>query len=799
MGNFAYGVAIAVYAYQHGGATAVGVVTAIRQVIAALIAPFAASLADRFPRERVMLGSDLGRLVSVGATAALVVAHSPSLIVYVVADDHDDPRHDLPSGRVGADAAARALARGADGGERLVEHLRQPRRRSSARRSQRSCSRSADLGWRSRSTPRRSPGARTSSRGCTRRRSRAARGRAAHGPRRAWSPGFRAIAAEPRLRLLIGLYGAQCFVAGALGVFVVVIALKLLGLGTAGVGLLQAACGIGALAGAAVALSLVARARIAADFAIGSLLWGAAAVARRRRADDAIVAALALGIVGVGNTLVDISAMTLLQRAAPPDGRGARLRLSRERDRRLDRPRRARDAGADRAARRLAARCSRSARCCRCSRSSAGAASARSTRGTGLPERLERRSAPFPSSHRCRSKTRRAARRQLVDVTLPAQRRSSRRGIAATGSTSCTRARSRSSCRARRSSRRRRRSSARSPCCATFLAPPPCARGRDASLWALERDDFLDAVQRPFAEPRLRRRACGDAARRRDGSLTVIYAAPGMKARIWGCRGSLSTPGAATVRYGGNTSCVEVRTATGGLVVLDAGTGVTLARRVARRRGAGRDRPAADAPAPRPHRGARLLRAALRPGVHDPDLGPATGGRLAREGDLDLPLAAVLPGAVRAVPARGSRSTRCRQDTWQIDDLRISTVPVCHPGPTVGYRLSLNGNSLAYIPDNEPALDRKSGLARRRRRRRAVPRRAVHRRRVRGPRRLGALGAQRFRRVSRRGRAGTRGDVPPRSGPQRRATRVDARRGPRARATADASSSRTRASSSSFA
>src|SRR3954467_6644680 len=46
-----------------------------------------------------------------------------------------------------------------------------------------------------------------------------------------------------------------------------------------------------------------------------------------------------------------------------------------------------------------------------------------------------------------------------------------------------------------------------------------------------------------------------------------------MKATIWGCRGSLATPGPATVRYGGNTSCVHVRTASGRTVVLDAGTG----------------------------------------------------------------------------------------------------------------------------------------------------------------------------------------------------------------------------------
>jgi phosphoribosyl 1,2-cyclic phosphodiesterase len=43
---------------------------------------------------------------------------------------------------------------------------------------------------------------------------------------------------------------------------------------------------------------------------------------------------------------------------------------------------------------------------------------------------------------------------------------------------------------------------------------------------------------------------------------------------MWGVRGSLPTAGAATTRYGGNTSCVAVRTSEGNLVVLDAGTGI---------------------------------------------------------------------------------------------------------------------------------------------------------------------------------------------------------------------------------
>ena len=47
-----------------------------------------------------------------------------------------------------------------------------------------------------------------------------------------------------------------------------------------------------------------------------------------------------------------------------------------------------------------------------------------------------------------------------------------------------------------------------------------------------------------------------------------------MKVRFWGTRGSIPTPGPLTVRYGGNTACVEVRDSTGSLLILDAGTGL---------------------------------------------------------------------------------------------------------------------------------------------------------------------------------------------------------------------------------
>ena len=55
VGTYAYAVALGVYAYHHGGATAVGIVMAVRLGVAATVAPFAASAADAFRRERVML------------------------------------------------------------------------------------------------------------------------------------------------------------------------------------------------------------------------------------------------------------------------------------------------------------------------------------------------------------------------------------------------------------------------------------------------------------------------------------------------------------------------------------------------------------------------------------------------------------------------------------------------------------------------------------------------------------------------------------------------------------------------
>src|SRR5919201_1814960 len=133
--------------------------------------------------------------------------------------------------------------------------------------------------------------------------------------------GLHVVARDPALRLLFTLIGAQLFVDGLLGVFVVAVALDLLDLGQAGVGYLNAALGLGGLAGVVVSASLVGMRRLAPSFALGNLLWGAP-IALIAAVPEPAFALVMMGLIGVGNTFVDVSGVTLLQRAAPEEALG---------------------------------------------------------------------------------------------------------------------------------------------------------------------------------------------------------------------------------------------------------------------------------------------------------------------------------------------------------------------------------------------------------------------------------------------------------------------------------------------
>lgn len=183
-----------------------------------------------------------------------------------------------------------------------------------------------------------------------------------------------------------------------------------------------------------------------------------------------------------------------------------------------------------------------------------------------------------------------------------------------------------------------------------------------------------------------------------------------MRATIWGCRGSLATPGPATVRYGGNTSSVEVRTASGGLIVLDAGTGIRpLGLSLA---------------AERPRRVDLLLTHLHLDHVEglgffaplfDPDCTIAVWGARRDGVPLRDRIAAYLspplfPLPFDELPAR-IEFTEVTEESWRIAEVTVTAAAVRHPGGAYGYRLEEDGRSLAFIPDNEPALQPDSGLA----------------------------------------------------------------------------------------
>jgi phosphoribosyl 1,2-cyclic phosphodiesterase len=175
-----------------------------------------------------------------------------------------------------------------------------------------------------------------------------------------------------------------------------------------------------------------------------------------------------------------------------------------------------------------------------------------------------------------------------------------------------------------------------------------------------------------------------------------------MHVRIWGSRGSLATPGAETLRVGGNTTCVEV-SANGSRVILDAGTGI---------RGLGLDLAGC---------GDRCIDICLThlhldhieglgffAPFYDPDCevnvwGPPSSVRTLQERISRYLSSPLFPVEVSDLPARVVFSD-VPEETFEIGELRITAYPVSHPGTTLGYRVEHDGAALAFIPDHEPAL-----------------------------------------------------------------------------------------------
>ena len=172
-----------------------------------------------------------------------------------------------------------------------------------------------------------------------------------------------------------------------------------------------------------------------------------------------------------------------------------------------------------------------------------------------------------------------------------------------------------------------------------------------------------------------------------------------MRITIWGSRGSLGSAGPDTIRYGGNTACVEVEGEDGTLVILDAGSGI---RRLAERMRTARRVDVFLTHLHMDHiQGLGFFDPLFRDDVHVRLWGPAASAdlasRLARY--LSPPLFPVRVRDLRAVDFKTMPDRPVR-----VGGLSIVADPVVHPGATVGYRVAEGHRTMAYIPDHEPAL-----------------------------------------------------------------------------------------------
>jgi len=310
--EWAHFVAFGVYAYDVGGPAAVGIAGLVRLLPAAIVAPFAASLGDRFPRERFLLALTLVASLALCASAIAVFADAESLVFafaallgFAVTLIRPALQALLPSlartpeeliAANGATSTIESLGTlvgpllagmlvslanagvvfAAGAGAFLVAAILLLRVRVEDRISLTATG---------------------------------------EGARKLLAAGFGAIAHMPRLRLVVSLIFAQAFVRGCLNVLIVVAAFQVLDAGGETVGYMTAALGVGGLIGAIGAMALGGN-RLAVPFGIALVFWGLP-IALMGPLPDLPFVLLMLAVVGAANSVEDVAAFTLLQRLIP--------------------------------------------------------------------------------------------------------------------------------------------------------------------------------------------------------------------------------------------------------------------------------------------------------------------------------------------------------------------------------------------------------------------------------------------------------------------------------------------------
>ena len=175
-----------------------------------------------------------------------------------------------------------------------------------------------------------------------------------------------------------------------------------------------------------------------------------------------------------------------------------------------------------------------------------------------------------------------------------------------------------------------------------------------------------------------------------------------MKVTIWGTRGSQASPGPDTIRYGGNTACVEVEAQPDARIVLDAGTGLRLV---------GNRLPPAvrrvDVLLTHLHmdhiQGLGFFAPLFRPEFEVHIWGPGSANASLRERLTRYMSPPLFPVRLPELPCE-LHVHDLDEEAVEVPGATVRSALVCHPGPTVGYRLEGARGSLAYLSDHEPFL-----------------------------------------------------------------------------------------------
>jgi MFS family permease len=309
-GDTAFMVALAVVAFSSGGVAAAGAVTAARMALAALLAPFLATMADRVRRERVLVCVGLVRAAMLGCAAVVTATGGPVAATYcfavvaTVAMTLFRPAHSAllpalaksPQELTSANAVRGMLDSLATLGGPVIAAVLLAASGPAAVFA--ACAGSSLLAGLvvvalRYDAPPRAPTANSGGREILH--------------------GFTAIAADRGLELITLLGVVQTFTRGCLSVFSVVVAIDLLHTGDPGVGVLNAAVGAGGVLGSIFAFGLIRRGGLASWFGIGIALFGAPLALIGVLPERAPTIVL-LGVVGIGNALIDVGGFTMLAR-----------------------------------------------------------------------------------------------------------------------------------------------------------------------------------------------------------------------------------------------------------------------------------------------------------------------------------------------------------------------------------------------------------------------------------------------------------------------------------------------------